>query len=487
MELTDVVDWPRNAEIKTSFSGKLRNLCPLCSSISHLPDLAKGVLKTAEFNQLPAAVDKIRSMLDELKKTRMKDQALLENSYKDIITEINALRNDINTILDQLQEKTVKQLDSLMKYLEKDVKDDLETCVNTNDQLKTMVNTLQQSTSKHKEINLYIGFRKCQTKLNETKSLVQKIQKKPKEGIRFKSDESVLSFLRNLDSLGNVDNVHSMSKTTDTVHVYKIQSQQRYNVKIKEDQKDCYIVSICELPSGEVVITDEINIRVKLLNQQYKVIDHCDLPATPKGVCHTTGNEFAVAVDKTKVLHEVHFLTVTKGQLQTVRKFTTNHKCHTIAHHHSHMYVGSYDTLYLYTMDGDLKRKIYEEKSSGGTVYRFAFSPDGERIYVANSHEHKLVTLDKVGQVLSTLEDPELQWHTGVCVSPSGHVFVCGAKSHTVLQVDREGRQKLATVVRKADGLYSPRSVWFNEQTSSLIVGNADSDSIVVFKLCVEF
>ncbi|WAR30603.1 hypothetical protein MAR_033145 [Mya arenaria] len=39
----------------------------LCSSISHLSDLAKGFLKIAEFKQLPAAVDNLRRRLDELR------------------------------------------------------------------------------------------------------------------------------------------------------------------------------------------------------------------------------------------------------------------------------------------------------------------------------------------------------------------------------------------------------------------------------------
>ncbi|WAR26653.1 hypothetical protein MAR_012357 [Mya arenaria] len=88
-------------------------------SISHLPDLARGFLKTAEFKQLPAAVEKMRCKLDELKNDRMKDQDSLKDSYKNIIAKIEALRNEINQILDKLEKKTVEQLDSMMEDLEK--------------------------------------------------------------------------------------------------------------------------------------------------------------------------------------------------------------------------------------------------------------------------------------------------------------------------------------------------------------------------------
>ncbi|XP_052789305.1 uncharacterized protein LOC128223886 [Mya arenaria] len=353
-----------------------------------------------------------------------------------------------------------------------------------NDQLKTMVDKLQQITGKHKEINSYIGFRKCQTKLKDGKGMVQNIQKRPKEGIRVKCDESVLPFFRNLYSLVNVESVHSMSNTTDSVHVYIAQSQSHYSVKIKTDRRNCLIAGISEMPSGEVVIADCNNQRVKLLNQKYKVIDHRGLPGCPLNLCYIAGNEVAVAVDDKSALHEVHFLTVTKGQLQAVRKFTTDHPCSSVAHHQGQIYVGSGTALYLYTMDGHLKNKMYEDKSVDRTVYECAVSPEGERFYVTNYSKHKLVTLDKDGQVLSTLEDPELQRPSGLCVSPSGHVFVCGHVSNTMLQVDWEGRQKLATVARAVDGLLWPQSVRLSEHTSSLIVGNFNSDSILVVKLC---
>ncbi|WAR26945.1 hypothetical protein MAR_012649, partial [Mya arenaria] len=145
----------------------------LCSSISHLPDLARGFLSTSEFKQLPAAVDKMKSRLDELKNERIKDQGTLYDSYKNIIDDIKALRKEINQILDKLEKKTVKQLDNMIEDLEKSIKDDLETFARMHDQLSTMIEKLKQITGKNKECSSYIGFRICQSKLSEANGLVQ--------------------------------------------------------------------------------------------------------------------------------------------------------------------------------------------------------------------------------------------------------------------------------------------------------------------------
>ncbi|XP_052780149.1 uncharacterized protein LOC128217217 [Mya arenaria] len=449
----------------------------LCSSISLLPDLARGFLDTAEFKQLPAAVDNMRRRLDELKNDCMKDQASLKDSYKNITAEIKALRKEINEILDKLEKKTVEQLDSMMEDLEKPLKDNLESFANMDDQISTMIEKLRQISGKNRESSSYIGLKKCQSKLSEANCLVQEIREK--EQMKFKSDESVLSFLRNLNSLGNVDSV----KDTDNIHVYKSKSSSEFEVKMDKDKKECYIEGICELPSGEVVIADYSNDRVKLLNSQFEVIGHYDLPAPPQHLCHTKGSEVAVAVGEVST-YEIHLVTVTKGNLQALRKFTTDHKCMSVGHHQGQLYVGSGKALYLYSLDGSLIKKMYEDNSYSLTVYSCAVSPDGERIYVTNYNASKLITLDTSGQVLYTVDDPDLQNPTGLCVSPSGHVFVCGQESHTVLQVDQEGRKKLATVAREADDLCYPRSVWFSEQTSTLIVGNLHQDNITVVKLC---
>ncbi|XP_052779011.1 uncharacterized protein LOC128216475 [Mya arenaria] len=438
----------------------------LCRSINPLPDLARDFLKTPEFKQLPAAVEKMMCRLNALKIDRLKDQAFLKDSYKNIIAEIKAVRKEINQILDKLEKKTVEQLDRIMEDLEKTIKDDLETCAHIHDQLSTMITKIKQIAGINKENSSYIGFRKCQSKLSEAECLVQKIQ--GKEQMMFKSDKDVLSFLRKFNSLGNVD----------SIHVYKAQSSSRCEVRIKKDKKECDIVGICELSSGEVVVADKTNSRVKLLSSQYVVISNCKMPSPPQNLCHTTGSEVAVAVGDINTTVGIHFLTVTKNKLQAVRKFTTDHNFYSIAHHQGQLYVCSQNALYVYTLDGNIIKKICFDNFPSCVCV----SPDGESIYV--TIRGKLITLDTSGRVYSTVEDPDLGELSGLCVSPSGHVFVCGRGSHTVVQVDQEGRRKLTTVVRQADGLWLPQSVWFSEQTSTLMVGNDGKDDITVVKLC---
>ena len=116
-------------------------------------------------------------------------------------------------------------------------------------------------------------------------------------------------------------------------------------------------------------------------------------------------------------------------------------------------------------------------------VYRCAVSPSGDKLYITNSSQNKVLTLAKDGSVLATLTDPALLYPNGVHMTPAGQVLVCGGHSHTVIQVDSEGRRKLATLTTNKDGVVNPGSVCYNTHTASIIVGLENNISILVFKV----
>ncbi|KAH3716660.1 hypothetical protein DPMN_059386 [Dreissena polymorpha] len=144
--------------------------------------------------------------------------------------------------------------------------------------------------------------------------------------------------------------------------------------------------------------------------------------------------------------------------------------------------------LYLYTLDGRLVREMYNKTS----VTSCAVSPDGDRIYVINPNSNQLVTLSREGTVISTLTVPALSSPIGVLpglqvhVTDSGQVMVCGYWSSTIIQMDRDGRQRLAEVVKEDDGVSGPISVFYSKHTGSIIVGMMNNNDIVVFKALLE-
>ena len=115
-------------------------------------------------------------------------------------------------------------------------------------------------------------------------------------------------------------------------------------------------------------------------------------------------------------------------------------------------------------------------------VYSCAVSQTGDKLYIGNYNQKKLLTLARDGSVLSSFTDPELVRPSCVHVTPAGQVLVCGYISNTILQIDSKGSRKLATLATRRDG---PRSVFYNSNTDSIIaiVGQTCSKKILVYKV----
>ncbi|XP_052235319.1 uncharacterized protein LOC127847445 [Dreissena polymorpha] len=232
------------------------------------------------------------------------------------------------------------------------------------------------------------------------------------------------------------------------------------------------------MPSDQVIVTDYHNKKVKLLNQQYNVSSYCDVSGMPWDICQITSSEVAVTLNK-----DVQFISINNGNLVSGRKISLQHAVYGIAHHNGVLYITSGTALYHYNMTGTLVKKLFEEAGGSSTVLHCAVSPDGDKIYVTNYRQHKLLTLATDGTLISTFMDPELQNPRGVHVTPAGQVLVCGRISENVIQVDREGKKKLATLASQSDGLSKPFSVCYNTNTHQLIVGLYNNTKIFVMDL----
>ncbi|KAH3742145.1 hypothetical protein DPMN_048880 [Dreissena polymorpha] len=116
-------------------------------------------------------------------------------------------------------------------------------------------------------------------------------------------------------------------------------------------------------------------------------------------------------------------------------------------------------------------------------VEKCAVSPTGDRLYITNPSQHKLLTLARDGTLLATFRDPALGGQYGLHVTPAGQVLVCGGWSDTILQVDWEGKSKLATLATQEDGMWRPESVCYSSTTSSIIVGQWRDNNILVFRV----
>ncbi|XP_052266364.1 uncharacterized protein LOC127868545 isoform X2 [Dreissena polymorpha] len=251
-------------------------------------------------------------------------------------------------------------------------------------------------------------------------SISKKTSLKFDSSIAFQVNTDIEQYLTKQFGIGKI--LHRAVQG-DANNPFTVTKKCQYDLKIPTDGTTSYYTGICVTTSDYILVADHRNNRVKLLNQQYKVISHCDVPVSEGEMCQISASEVAVTVSD-----GVQFISVANIQLVKGTKLQFQHHCTGIAHHEGNLYVTSGTALYQYTKTGALVQKIYEDTTASSTVV--------------------------------------------------GHVLVCGYSSRTIIQVDREGKTKLATLWAKKDVVIYPVSVCYNSDTHTVILAELTPPAI---------
>ncbi|KAH3819383.1 uncharacterized protein LOC127881775 [Dreissena polymorpha] len=446
-----------------------------CQKVTLISEKVKS--QSTDLQQLSVS---IQSILEQMKKLQDKQKASmrsLQSSFDEQLHTIQETRRQINAALDTIEQKTLTEMKDTLTKLQVSAKIDVDKCIRLRDELNQLHDAIQDISDKSKLELSFIATIKCKDKIEQSKTFL-KNSFQVEISIKFQPNSDIVQYLSKLSGVGSIEHsAHTLMGRDNPNNEITVQGKFVQNVKISGDSKECCITAIIVLPDRRVLVSDNNNKKIKLLDQEYQVVSHWNVKAYPIDLCQITPSEVAVTLKC-----EVQFITVNNMQLVTGRNLQLQHRCTGIAFHQDDLYITADTALYKYTLSGKLLSKMYEDKSARCTVYRCAVSIKGDKLYITNSSQDKLLTLARDGSVLATFTDHALQDPGGVHVTPAGQVLVCGYKSNTILQVDSQGNRKLSTLVTGEDGVVNPYSVFYNRHTASIIVGLLNS-SILVFNV----
>ncbi|KAH3749810.1 uncharacterized protein LOC127848195 [Dreissena polymorpha] len=448
-----------------------------CPKVTLISDIVK--IQSTDLKKLS---DSIQTILEEMRKLQCNQEASLQyvhNSFDEQLQKIHETRRKINAALDTIEQKTLHEMKDTLTKLQASRKDDIDKYISLQDELKQLRDAIQDISDKSKLELSFIATRKCKDKIQHCETFLKKNSLGNKVSITFLPNIDIVQYLSKLSDLGKIEHsAQTLMVQENPNKVFTVKGKSEHNVTIPSDLEVCDFRAICVLSEGQVLVADSDNKTIKLLDQQYlEVVSHCSVTILPYAMCQITPSEVAVTLRI-----EVQFITVNNRKLVTGRKLQLKHACFGIACHKEDLYITDQTALYKYTLSGKKVSKMFEDKSGPYTVNRCAVSPTGDKLYITNKTQHKLITLARDGSVLATFTDPALQEPFDVHVTPAGQVLVCGGRSDTIIQVDDEGRKKLAILATQEDEMVAPRSVCYNRHTASILVGLCNN-SILVFKV----
>ncbi|KAH3722030.1 uncharacterized protein LOC127854457 [Dreissena polymorpha] len=363
--------------------------------------------------------------------------------------------------------------------LQSSVKKDVEKCNTLNDELKRLSDALQCLDCKNKAELTFIASKKSMSKLQESEEFLKETTAVIGHSFSFKHNTDIEQYLSEQVGLGKIlQGTQSLLIHADPSHVFTVLQTNEYDVclPIGSKQTAQYITNICIIDNDKIILTDNGLKRVKLLDQHYKVISHLDLPLSDGGMCLISTNKVTAAVHE-GATNGLNFIYVNNAQLKMGKQLKLQHECAGIAYHGGNLFLTSRTALYQYNLSGERLKILFEcGPRLGMAVWKCAVSLTGERIYVTNYLQHKLLTLATDGTIISSFTDRELQCPYGVHVTTAGQVLLCGGSS--IIHVDKEDKKKLATLASKKDGMIKP--VCYDINTKSIIVGQQHSTKNII-------
>ena len=431
-------------------------------------------------------MSEIKKFLQNARQCLTDNMKVVEKSGDVCLKQIHNLRQDINAIFDRLQRRTILEIEKGKSSEEGKIQTKIDRIDYVTDRLQKLSVDLNDGGEKN-EATSYICFAKCNAVIRKANVLLQDINKKDEYRLSFHIYKGIAEYLSSLEMLGEVICEREAQPHLGPDYAFEVRKHAMHNVKVKDDKDMCGISGICKLATGEFLLADNHNSKLKLLNRNYEVISTCYVPEYPHDVCLTGEREAAVTVND-KGRHEIHFFRVCSESLLKTKSVKLPNPCIGLAHSLGYLYITANTDLHVFNISSGQGKKLYTDKTGSYTVFRCAISPDGSRIYITNNDHSQLVILNKDGTKLFTLTHPELKNPLYVHASLPDHVFVSCHHSNTVVHVlvkiDETQKVDLRLtplVMMKGEekGLTDPTALCFNSSKNTLVVGLFKNDNIV--------
>ena len=407
----------------------------------------------------------------------------VEQSGDDCLQQIKSLRLQLNAIIDRLEQRTISEIEWGKSSIGVKIHADVDKIDDVIERLQRLSDDLNVGGERN-EVASYIGFIKCDDMIWNAKVLLQKIQNKNSYKMTLDPNKGITEYLSSLDMLGEVICDGGEKPLPGLDYVFEVEKHVLHNVKVA-DEKTCNIVGICKLATEEFLLADNFNLKLKLIDSNYKVTSTCDVPEHPQDVCLIGEREAAVLVNKnSENRHEIHFFCVRSGTLLKTRCIKLQHKCSSLAHNSGNLYITTKTSLHVYNISSGQGRQLYSDETGEYTVNCCAVSTDGSQIFITNVSNHQPITLNKDGTKQFTLTHSELQHPSVVHITSLGHVFMC-CGLNTVVQVVgmKDGKPSVKALARKKEKLTRPTALCFNSSTDTLVVGLCENDNIVELQM----
>ncbi|XP_060586614.1 uncharacterized protein LOC132742274 [Ruditapes philippinarum] len=443
-----------------------------CNDVFYVPEYVLDHDPTRQCEDLQQKMLAVTGDIEFQLKIRQREIKRLFQRKKEEVENIKQFRIDINEKLDNLEKKSIDNIEGKYKALIKKFEEQITILTTFQTDVQTSAADIISASS-----NVSQKFVGMKVAYSVTEKADNGLKKKAVEFKRFdvifEQQPKLMSMIDQMDILGEI-----VEKTA----LYRLGEKREISMKHDSDSNSCYdIRSICKLKDGCVIIADYSKKSLKRLDlASSKIIDVCQLSSSAWQICEVD-NEIAVS----SYFESNIDIVTTEGPLKVAREIKTAHHCFGLGYRNGKIYVTDTNkTVYVYNKTGTILIQFSKDQSGDdlfSNIFSLTVSQDGEMIYVADS-KHGLVVLSKEGKLHGKYKPSNLRIAREICETDSGDILVCGDTSNNIVQFSPNGEVvgEILSLDGQAGGC---RAACFDRNHMRLIVGRGSRDYIEVYDM----
>ena len=250
-----------------------------------------------------------------------------------------------------------------------------------------------------------------------------------------------------------------------------LESGGKYRISLPSDTEKNLISGMTFLDSGDLVVADKGNQKVKFVDKNFVFISQLSVPE-PWDVC-SVGDEVYVTFGTNVIQH----LFVKDMVLNLGKVFEMSDKCFGVANFNNGLAVGlKASEIHLMTLQGEVKRIIKIPKTEKGRSmcpWHLSVTKKFD-ILVTDPNLRTLCCINSKGELL--FRYPDMSNPRATISDTSGNIFLVGLNKDTdlVMQILRKSGQSVIcvkSIVHLEDVEFEPNSIGLRQSDGLLVLG----------------
>ena len=459
-------------------------ICDSCATIKHRRCKTFSIQNKSRsytMKKIELIINKtkaLRMKIEQLQQERNEDRTNLSRMKDTCRKEITTFRTELNDFLDHLERDIIQDLEKHEKKQKQLIDDQIKSLTTALQMIDSDYKLLEEAKYDNKTETMFSSDIKISKNLSEYETVLDDLQNNfERSDVYFQRNSKLVELQQTIDSLGSIkekDSVSYKDTSSKVVLGIKVQSSSQPNVRLDDDKGVPCITGCCFMPSGDLVLCDCANSKLKLLDRTFKVKDSFSVNAKPWSLSVIDNSDVIVTIPATKQLQYVQLV----PHMKAGRVIKLDKKCWDVAVVGNEIYVSCHNgpgegEVRVLALSGNLKRKLGVNKDGS---YQFqgpnylTVSTTGKKIFVSDFSTSLISCMTADGNIIYQYKDDDLRHPRALFVDAGDNIFVCGWSSHNVQVITADGR-KYGALISADDGLRDPYSIAFRESDNTLVVG----------------